>query len=86
MSEVRKIKTENQERVETGAIQFDDDWPGLFIRGDDCAFLAMQITTISEYIREQFENEQIHFTLFMACGVLEKYAEQILDNVALVQP
>jgi hypothetical protein len=23
-------------RMETGAIQFGDDWPGLFIRGDNC--------------------------------------------------
>ena len=24
-------------RVETGAVKFGDDWPGLFVRGDDCA-------------------------------------------------
>ena len=23
------------ERIETGAVQFGDDWPGLFIRGDE---------------------------------------------------
>lgn len=28
------------ERVETGAIQFGDDWPGLFIRGDNAMFAA----------------------------------------------
>lgn len=27
-------------RVETGAVQFGDDWPGLFIRGDDAIMLA----------------------------------------------
>lgn len=30
-------------RVETGAVQFGDDWPGLFIRGDDCMVLAATI-------------------------------------------
>ena len=28
-------------RVETGAIQFGDDWPGYFIRGDNVATLLM---------------------------------------------
>ena len=26
-------------RVETEAVQFNDDWKGLFIRGDDCIYL-----------------------------------------------
>lgn len=30
-------------RVETGAVQFGDDWPGLFIRGDEAANLAFMI-------------------------------------------
>lgn len=25
-----------QSRVETGIVQFGDDWPGVFIRGDNC--------------------------------------------------
>jgi len=28
------------ERVETGPVQFGDDWPGLFIRGDHALYLA----------------------------------------------
>jgi hypothetical protein len=28
------------ERVETGPIQFGDDWPGVFIRGDNALFYA----------------------------------------------
>lgn len=36
MDNVTKITTGlgEDERVETGPIQFDDDWPGIFIRGD----------------------------------------------------
>ena len=39
---VRRI-TRNKDfsRVETGAIRFEDDWPGIFIRGDDCMRLRM---------------------------------------------
>lgn len=32
-----------EKRVETGAVRFGDDWPGLFIRGDDAMYLAMCI-------------------------------------------
>jgi len=27
-------------RIETGALQIDNDWTGLFIRGDDALYLA----------------------------------------------
>lgn len=39
-------------RVETGAVRFGDDWPGLFIRGDD-AFYVMQ--GVQQLIREYGE-------------------------------
>jgi hypothetical protein len=29
------------ERVETGAVQFGDDWPGVFIRGDHALYYAL---------------------------------------------
>lgn len=37
-------------RVETGAVQFGDDWPGLFIRGDDCAAMAFSVQSIIRLI------------------------------------
>lgn len=44
------------ERVETGVVQFGDDWPGVFIRGDDAAlwgitldsYLAAHLDTVDE--------------------------------------
>lgn len=30
-------------RVEIGVVQFDGDWPGVFIRGDEALALARQI-------------------------------------------
>lgn len=35
-------------RVEDGPIQFGDDWPGSFLRGDTCAFFAMNL---EQYIK-----------------------------------
>lgn len=37
---------ENQPRIETGVVQFGDDWPGVFIRGDNACiygFLLQQL-------------------------------------------
>ena len=34
MTIVRNFPAE-EERVETGVVQFGDDWPGIFIRGDN---------------------------------------------------
>jgi hypothetical protein len=30
---------QQEPRIETGAIQFGDDWPGLFIRGDEAIII-----------------------------------------------
>ena len=34
---------DSSKRVETGVLQFGGDWPGLFIRGDDCFALSIAI-------------------------------------------
>lgn len=39
-------------RVETGVVQFNDDWPGVFIRGD-CAFgYAMYLRAVLDNMDE----------------------------------
>lgn len=43
MSEsIRKLPAQEQ-RVETGPLQFGDDWPGVFIRGDHAFHFAMSL-------------------------------------------
>lgn len=32
---------EHMQRIETGIVQFGDDWPGVFIRGDNAAYYSM---------------------------------------------
>jgi len=39
---------EHAERVETGPVQFNDDWPGVFIRGDNALWIALQL---DQYIK-----------------------------------
>ena len=38
---MKEIPYTGKERVETGAVKFGDDWPGLFIRGDDALYLRL---------------------------------------------
>lgn len=36
----------------TGAVQFQDDWPGLFIRGDDAMELLHEIREVQQALHE----------------------------------
>lgn len=59
MTYVRKINVELKERVETGAIQIGDDWPGTFIRGDDSFHYSAHLREILD------ENEIKGFSRFL---------------------
>jgi len=37
---------EQSPRVETGAVQFGDDWPGIFIRGDNAFHFAVHLNDL----------------------------------------
>lgn len=39
---IRKFPAE-EERVESGPIQFGDDWPGTFLRGDNSIYLRLML-------------------------------------------
>ena len=38
--------TGSNPRIESGAVQFGEDWKGLFLRGDECIVLATNIDAI----------------------------------------
>jgi len=40
---VKKIPYDEEGRVETGPVQFGDDWPGVFIRGDNANYYAFML-------------------------------------------
>jgi hypothetical protein len=39
-------------RVESGAVQFEGDWPGLFLRGDTAIAAAMSIRILQSRLAE----------------------------------
>lgn len=46
-------KPENLSRVESGPVQFGDDWPGVFIRGDNALTFAHMLREGLTYIPER---------------------------------
>ncbi len=59
-TDVRHIITENDSvRVETGPVQFNDDWPGVFIRGDNAAYYAMMLESYKIGERDFITDAQI---------------------------
>lgn len=40
---VARLFPTQEKRVETGPIQFGDDWPGVFIRGDNAGWYAFML-------------------------------------------
>lgn len=47
---VRELPAQKK-RVETGAIRFGDDWPGLFVRGDDCMGLVASLSALDSWLK-----------------------------------
>lgn len=41
-----------EDRVESGAIQFGDDWPGLFIRGDNSMALGLALKALRPHLEK----------------------------------
>ena len=47
-------------RKPTGAMQFCNDWPGLFIRGDDAIFLSVEIRSLQAKIEASGDTSLIN--------------------------
>ncbi len=78
-TEIRKLPAVDK-RVETGPVQFGDDWPGTFIRGDDCFGLVMYFKGFVNQLTEE-QKRSFYFREM-------KYAFELLSqsNVSAVKP
>ena len=75
---IRMVEAPTDGRVETGAVQFGDDWPGLFIRGDDSFNLAIQISIILNHVRE---NDSLELNI--ALRNLDSFKDLIMNDVVM---
>ena len=49
---VRQCPQPDGGRVETGPVQFGDDWPGLFVRGDNAGWLQVLVGIVCDELEE----------------------------------
>ncbi len=63
-------------RIETGAIRFGDDWPGLFIRGDNCMGL---FDNLNAAFRVAHENPVAALDIIQK--ILDEYMKIMEDDV-----
>jgi hypothetical protein len=71
-------------RVESGAVQFGDDWPGLFLRGDDAFELAQNLNALGKFLNDipdQLKVEVGKAELALAWIQLRQIREMILEDV-----
>jgi len=80
---MQKISTRLRkgERVETGSVKFDDDWPGLFLRGTDAFSLAQHIKRAIAVINKK--RELSAFERVIVLSELEGVVKEIEDAVVV---
>lgn len=80
MSKIRELPapTDGEGRVETGPVQFGDDWPGTFVRGDNGMGYAMAINMLSGEL-EQIELSPIaQMYLRQVKGIADLFGEALV--------
>jgi hypothetical protein len=61
-------------QIPTGAIQFENDWPGLFIRGDNAIALAVSIRGLQQRLSTHSDSVvgAVLFQLGQVADVIER--------------
>lgn len=74
MAEIRKLPPASPQ-VRTGPLRFGDDWPGIFIRGDEALALAqrleMVLVTENQGLLSEVPVEEV-ITMLRSCRVEER--------------
>ena len=66
---IQKLATLSEGRPETGAMSFGDDWPGVFIRGDNAIHFGMTLKRVLN--GEVKEKELDPITVAVLRGLVE---------------
>ena len=68
-------------KVPTGAMQFEDDWPGLFLRGDDAISIMGEIEGILEALQKNKNLKKEFYESDASIYHLKEIAEIIRKDV-----
>lgn len=71
---VKVAMPEGMTRPETGPMQFGDDWPGVFIRGDNAFHMAMLMRLGAKALRVSIDDE-------LSATQLDNYAKTLASCV-----
>lgn len=68
---VRVIDVKLDERVETGRTQIGDDWPGVFIRGDNAFHYALRLRQLLDGNEDMFTKSALEslYNVLKGCEV-----------------
>lgn len=69
-----------QTRPETGAMRFDDDWTGVFIRGDNAMYYAMQLSRFLDELKKNQTAVNIDVFENLALGGLLKTLQSCMHG------
>jgi len=73
---VRKLP-DQEPRVESGAVQFGDDWRGLFLRGDDAVFFSIQLDVVLCMLPDPEKEKDVPLDVI----VVRNYLSAMRDNI-----
>lgn len=71
-------------RVESGAVQFGDDWPGLFLRGDEAFDIAQRLDAVGKFLNNISDKLKVDVggtDLALAWIALRQLRETIMEDV-----
>jgi hypothetical protein len=66
---------EGLNRVETGVLQFGDDWPGIYLRGDYCAKIIANLMSVQ--VTDPIQKLYIDSTIELLSYAIQKSNKQI---------
>lgn len=71
-------------RAETGTTQFDDDWPGIFIRGDNALYLSMALNNFLAGSQDVITRMSVKSLADMLARANVRHPEHRVDQYATV--
>jgi len=81
LNKITKIR-DHGDRIDTGALQFGNDWPGLFIRGDHALHFAYKLNKILTIIKENKEvMKKLSFETIDGLDLMQEYIDIIRNDV-----
>ena len=75
------MSDDEQGRAETGPMQFEGDWPGVFLRGDYAGPMAMCLRQVIEQVGDKVDP----FAIAYVKGLADTLAESDVRSGAEVQ-